>query len=221
MINDTVRNGSDEFDVYYGKPRAALLDLLGERPVAKALEVGTGTGSNLAELKRRQPHCRTVGIELRPDAAEAARAQVDEVLAGSVLDDALCSFAPESFDLAILSHVLEHFEQPAIVLRRVLGWVAPGGRVLVALPNVRHISVLRELVIDGDFRYRSSGLMDHTHLRFFTRRSAMRLLEEQGLLVERVAPEIQGTKSLLLHRLTLGQASGFTAFAYNFLARKP
>lgn len=218
MINEALTAGSAEFTGYFEQPRSALLDLCGPYGFARALEVGCGGGANLAELKRRQPACRTTGIEPHPQAARCAADRADEVAVRSVFD---CEFPPATFDLLILSHVLEHFARPDLVLQKVLPWLAADGRVLVALPNVRHVSVLRELVLQGDFRYRSSGLMDHTHLRWFTRRSAERLLREQGLVLERVAPEIQGRKSLALQALSLGMATEFAAFAFNFLARKP
>ncbi|HSV79627.1 MAG TPA: class I SAM-dependent methyltransferase [Ramlibacter sp.] len=220
MINDAVAPQSEEFGIYYDSPRSGLIGLLPAGGYGRALEVGCGSGANLVELQRRFPDCRTTGIELREEAAQGARGRVDEVLVGSVLDPACCDFAPGSFDVLVLSHVLEHFAEPAQVLQRVLPWLAPQGRVLVALPNVRHASVLRELVLHGDFRYRSSGLMDHTHLRFFTRRSAIRFMQEQGLAVERCEPDFQGRKSALLRRLSFGLATEFAAFAFNFLARK-
>jgi SAM-dependent methyltransferase len=220
MINDAVAAGSAEFAGYYEQPRTALLDLVHGETFTSALEVGCGSGANLVELKARLPACRVTGVEVRPDAAAVAGQRLDQLVTGSVLDPVACDFPPRSFDLVILSHVLEHFERPQDVLARVLPWLSDGGRVLVALPNVRHVSVLQELVLHGDFRYRSSGIMDHTHLRFFTRRSAERFLTEQGLVVERCVPDFNGRKSLLLQRLSLGLASDFAAFAYNFVLRK-
>ena len=222
MINDAIIRNSDEFTGYYERSRTALLNLLGEQSFSNVLEIGCGGGANLAELKRRMPNCRTTGVELRADAADVAlvSGRVDVIKVGSILDEAEVDFPVEKFDLIILSHVLEHFVEPEFVLHRVIEWLAPNGHFLVALPNVRHLSVLRELLLNGDFKYRSSGILDNTHLRFFTSKSAKRFLTKQGLTVERHAPDVEGRKSELLNAITFGMASDFTAFAHNFLLRK-
>lgn len=221
MINDSIVHGSAAFAGYYETAREELLGLLGDVRPARVLEVGCGAGQNLARLKQRWPDIRTVGIELRPDAAEMARSagRVDEVVQFDVLDEA-CQFEPESFDVLIMSHVLEHFAQPERVLSKAVTWLRRGGQVLVALPNVRHISVLLPLIWRGDFNYADSGILDRTHLRFFTRDSAVRLVEDGGLEVLTVMPEFGGDKSRWLNRLSLGMASDFAAYAYNMLARK-
>lgn len=143
----------------------------------------------------------------------------------SILQQDLLAAGPDlfeagRFDLLIFSHVLEHFAEPEAVLRQALAWLRPGGRVLVALPNVRHVSVLWDLLLRDDFRYQASGILDRTHLRFYTRTSAQRMLQGCGLQLLRSEPEFGGGKSIMLNRLTLGRASGFAAYAYNFLASK-
>jgi hypothetical protein len=93
--------------------------------------------------------------------------------------------------------------------------------VLVALPNVRHLSVIIELLFKKDFHYREMGILDNTHLRFFTRKSMERLLREHGLLIERCEPDIEGRNSKLLNMLTLGFGRDLASHAYNFLLSKP
>ncbi len=222
MINDRIAPGSAAFAGYYETARSELLDLLDIAAPVRVLEVGCGGGANLALLKQRWPNAHTVGIELREDAAQAARmmGRVDEVLQLDVLDQA-CRFEPESFDVVILSHVLEHFARPDQVLAKVGPWLRRDGRALVALPNVRHISVLLPLLLRGDFNYTDSGILDRTHLRFYTRSSALRLLEEGGLQVLKIAPEFGGNKSRWINRLSFGRAADLAAYAYNMSARKP
>ncbi len=206
------------FRGYYETARTGLLDLIDRAPVS-VLEVGCGGGANLGELKRRYPDCRTVGVELQPGAATVALRHhaVDEVRVGSVLDAAAVDFAAGSFDLIVMSHVLEHFAEPERVVARALPWLRCGGALLVALPNLRHMSVLVELGWRGDFRYRDAGILDTTHLRFFTKKSALRFFDGCGLRVEKLAPDINPGKSALLQRASFGLATDFTAFAYNFL----
>lgn len=224
MINESIAGGTDAFRGYYESARTHLLDILGRHRPRRVLEIGCGGGANLGELKRRFPGCWTAGVELRPDAADAAvrAGRVDEMKIGSVLDGEVVDFPTESFDLIVLSHVLEHFADPGEVLRRAGRWLTVDGRFLIALPNVRHRTVMYELFVRGDFRYRSAGILDQTHLRFFTRKSALRFLREQGLTVETVAADIDiaDPKSRVLNMLTFGIARDFSAFAYNFLVRK-
>lgn len=210
------------FDAYYNDARPNLLALLGSFAPRHALEIGCGAAANLRLLKQRLPGCATVGVERDPDAVQHARSHrsADEVLLGDIVGDALPALDGRRFDLVLLSHVLEHFDDPAQVLRRALGWLEHDGRVLVALPNLRHYSVLYELAVRGDFRYRVDGILDQTHLRFFTRRSAERFLCEQGLEVVARAPDITGRGSRLISAASLRRADEFAAFAYNFCLRR-
>lgn len=218
-MTDASRPGDAEFDGYYGTLRPALLDLIDTaRAPTHALDIGCGTGALLAELSRRHPGCRTVGLERHADAARRARAVAHDVVEADVLDPAL-DLPAGHFDLVVLSHVLEHFAEPQAVLERVRGWLAPGGSVLVALPNVRHLSVVVPLLCRADFRYAPAGILDRTHLRFYTRRSALRFFDEQHWRVERCRADVQGTKSVWLDRLSLGLARDFAAYAYGFRVR--
>ena len=210
------------FDGYYGTPRLALIDLLGDLQPRQVLEIGCGSGANLAEIKRRHPGCHTTGVELQADAAEAARQRpgIDRVVQGNLLDTAQVDFAADSVDLVVLSHVLEHFAQPEWVLGQCRRWLRPGGHALVALPNLRHAVVIKQLLVEGEFRYADAGILDRTHLRFYTRRSALRLLADQGFQVLQVKGDVEGRPSRWLDTLSLGLAREFAAFAYNFLAVK-
>ena len=222
MINERIDAQSSDFAGYYQIARIELLDLLGTYQPKRVLEIGCGGGANLVALKQRWPSCSTTGLELRRDAANAARQSgyVDEVLEADVTaaDEAL--FAAGQFDLIVMSHVLEHFASPELVLGRANRWLSDGGRVLIALPNIRHVSVLWDLVINGEFRYQPSGILDHTHLRFYTRKSATRFLTANGLRILRTEPEFGGGKSRMLKRLTWGAADDLAAYAYNFVAEK-
>ncbi|MEY2689137.1 MAG: hypothetical protein RL375_3335 [Pseudomonadota bacterium] len=216
MINDQVADQSQEFSGYYDKPRLSLLALLSGHAPSHVLEIGCGGAANLLEMKRRHPACRTVGVDIRPEVAPLARSRVDAFHLGDIFAPKMSDSLGRDFDVVILSHVLEHFPQPERVLALVRGLMRPGGELLVALPNVRHLSVVLDLVVSGDFRYTSSGILDHTHMRFFTRKSAERFLCAQGLHIDQIAADIEGPRSRLLDRLTLGAAREFAAFAYNF-----
>ena len=91
------------------------------------------------------------------------------------------------FDDVVCADVLEHLPDPSAVLQRVRGWIAPGGRLYVSLPNVANAAV-RLSLLAGRFEYADAGILDRTHLRFFTRRTARRLVEEAGFRIGGVRP---------------------------------
>ena len=210
-----------DFSNYYEAARTGLLDLLADMPAPRrVLEIGCGGGANLAELKRRFPAIHTTGVEIHPAAAEAARnaRRADAIVVADVLDSHAVNFAPATFDLIVLSHVLEHFAEPEQVLARCDGWLSAPGRMLIALPNMRHFSVILQLLFDGEFRYTDDGILDRTHLRFYTRASAERMIRAQGLTIVERRADVAGRKARLLDVASFGMAREFTAFAYNFLA---
>jgi SAM-dependent methyltransferase len=221
MINDAIVAGGADFDGYYGNSRDRLLSLFQADKPARALEIGCGTGANLFALKRRFPTLTTYGVEIRADAAEIARANryVDHVETCDITQPAE-RYEKGMFDVIVMSHVLEHFARPDEVLAAAVSWLRDDGKMLIALPNVRHASVLKGLFWDGDFAYRDLGILDRTHLRFYTRKSAVRLLEDSGLTVLSIQPDVVGLKSGWLSRFSAGVLDEFAAQAYNFLVAK-
>jgi 2-polyprenyl-3-methyl-5-hydroxy-6-metoxy-1,4-benzoquinol methylase len=150
---------------------------------ARVLEVGCATGY-MSRVLRDEKRCSVVGIEVSPSAAEEARPHLERLLVGDVeqldLDEELGS---ETFDVVLFADVLEHLRDPAAVLRRIRPFVAEAGVVVASIPNVAHASV-RLALLDGEFRYRPLGLLDDTHLRFFTRATIDELFESSGFVVE-------------------------------------
>jgi SAM-dependent methyltransferase len=123
-----------------------------------------------------------------PEAAERARARLDEVFAGNVEERDL-PFPAGAFDCVVCGDVIEHLREPGRILARVREWLDPRGRLVASLPNVRHQSVVCSL-LEGNWTYESAGLLDETHLSFFTRRDLVDLFERAGFRVEdlRVVP---------------------------------
>lgn len=149
------------------------------------VDVGCGAGRLGAALKARQ-ECRVVGVEHDPAAAAVARTRLDLVVEGDA--EALdWPFPRHSFDAVVCGDVLEHLRDPLAFLRKVREWLRPGGVLVASLPNVRHHSVVRGLMA-GDWTYEPAGLLDHTHLRFFTRREVEKLLFRAGFAVPPLAP---------------------------------
>lgn len=203
---------------YFSTTRTGILDLIPEFS-QRVLEIGCGAGQTLALLKENKRCAETVGIELFPEAADAARNKVDLVYCL----DAEKETMPQGigkFDLILLLDVLEHLFDPWSVLARLTKeHLAVGGRVIVSLPNARHFSLVVPLLF-GKFDYTERGIIDKTHLRFFTRDSAAQLLHGAGLTIEatkRTSLDLY-LNSGKVNAITLGLFSEFLTSQYIFRA---
>jgi 2-polyprenyl-3-methyl-5-hydroxy-6-metoxy-1,4-benzoquinol methylase len=155
-----------------------------ESPLSAVLDVGCGAGQDGAIAAANGAF--VIGLENYHPSAVIARKRLAKVLEVDIEQDV--SFANVhllGYDTLVFGDVLEHVREPLEVLRRFLPWLKPGGRVLISLPNVAAWPV-RLALLFGNFEYASKGILDSTHLRFFTRASAIRLVREAGLRVVRV-----------------------------------
>jgi 2-polyprenyl-3-methyl-5-hydroxy-6-metoxy-1,4-benzoquinol methylase len=172
----------DRFD------RAHLLQkFVGEH--RRVLELGCSTGYISRLLK--QCGCRVVGIECDPVAAHSAASVCDQVILADLNGNAWTEHLEERFDVVLMGDVLEHLLHPDEVLRSVRQLLLPGGVIIVSLPNVVYWSQ-RLKTLFGKFDYQSIGLLDYTHLRFFTLRSAVALIENSGYRIVEFHPIIGG-----------------------------
>lgn len=173
---------STKSDGYFANARD---DVLGFVPdgVARVLEIGCGSGEFGAVLKRRGG-VSVVGVELVEAAAAIARERLDQVIAADVQHQDL-DLPEQAFDCLVCNDVLEHLVDPWTVLARLRRHLAPGGWLVASIPNVRHQKVVRRLLWPGEWRYEDKGVLDRTHLRFFTRLSARALVESAGFGIVR------------------------------------
>lgn len=150
------------------------------QPNSAVLEVGPGDGVVGAWL-RANKGCRVVGVEYVPAAAEQARNRFDAMIVGSIEDltvqEQVRSYAP--YDALIFADVLEHLVDPWGVLRALRPLLNPDGRVLLSVPNIAHWTA-RLSLLRGKFDYTDGYLMDRTHLRWFTWKSARELAPRAG-----------------------------------------
>lgn len=157
--------------------------ILAEVPAgARVLDLGCASGYLAAHLGARG--CEVVGFERDPEAAGRARASCAEVIVGDLESPADRQAVHGPFDVVVAGDVLEHLSDPAAVLRFVRGVLAPAGFAVVSLPNVAAWPV-RLGLLRGRFEYTDVGILDRTHLRFFTRSTAHELARAAGFDVER------------------------------------
>jgi len=179
----------------------------------RVLDIGCGAGRLGDALKARQ-QAEVWGVERSDQAAELARQKLDQVVVGDVetLD---VDFEPATFDAIVCGDVLEHLREPERLLRRARDWLAPEGCLVASIPNVRHHSVVCSL-LQGNWTYESAGLLDRTHLRFFTRREIEKLFVRAGFAIEGMwsikapgddAAGRNGTRAVRLSRLAINRLS--------------
>ncbi len=201
---------------YYTHDRAELIGRL-PTPVGRVLDIGCGAGGIAAPLRAAGATSIT-GIEMVPEAASFAERVYDEVHVGDALSVAPVLTGP--FDTILCYDVLEHLYDPLALVGALTGVAADHGRLHVSVPNASHVSLLRDLIIGGTFGYQPSGHRDATHLRWFTRRDIVQLIEEAGWSVKTAAPSGLQRPSRTLHRLTRGRSSEYLAAQWSVLATR-
>ena len=167
-------------------------DLLKLIPIQskKLIEVGCSSGALAREFKKISTNSYWLGVEIDPTYAELARRYCDECIVLNIEN------APENFweetknaDCWIFGDTLEHLKDPWSILKLIRENISHKGSVVACIPNAQHWSIQAKLSI-GDFRYEASGLLDKTHLRWFTRQTIIEMLDQSGFQIETGLPRI-------------------------------
>lgn len=164
---------------YHDLPRRELLNLI-PTTARKILDLGCGTGALGKALKERQ-RCHVTGIELNKEAAEIAQKNLDICLCDN-LNRYDPTLSPVKYDCIILADILEHLIHPWQVLKKFASVLTDNGVVIASIPNIAHPWIIKNLQ-QGVFRYESAGILDITHLRFFTKTSIFQLFCKAGLKI--------------------------------------
>jgi len=190
-----------------GEAQLAIVGML--RPGESVLEVGCA-GGHMTRLMSEKG-CRVSAVELDPEQAQQARRHAEHLIVADIESPETWAQIDGRFDAIVFADVLEHLRDPWEVLRRARQALADDGRVLASIPNVAYWHVRLKLLL-GRFEYTEFGIMDDTHLRFFTAGSAKRLFVSTGYRIERFM-RIAGNRTLLkMGRLVLPNW-----FAYQFV----
>ncbi len=159
------------------------------------LDVGCGSGQ-VGAILTAHFQCRVAGVEVDSKACRKAGSRLWKVVDGDAEHiDLRKHFKPRSFDAIMCLDVLEHMIDPWGFLPRLRVLLAPGGCIVATIPNAGHASVLLEL-LGGEFRYRSLGLLDRNHLRFFTLSSVTEMFERAGYRIDRLERNVVDVKYL-------------------------
>lgn len=174
--------------MYYLHARPEVVDLV---PITaqRILDVGCGAGGLSATLKARQS-AEIHGVEIVEQAAEHARHHLDHVW-NSGIEAALPELPDGYYDCIVIADVLEHLLDPLFVLSELKKKLTGNGKLIASIPNIQNWGVLSEL-LQGKWDYRSEGILDRTHLRFFTRKSVQELFWSAGLRIARLTAKRSG-----------------------------
>lgn len=210
--------GADHYLDYYNEP---LLEMIEAAP-RRVLDLGCAGGKLGAMLKARFPGATVVGIDANRAAAAKAATRIDQVICARLddIDFASHGLRHGEFDVAIAADILEHLVNPWNLLERLKPFLAPDARLLASIPNVRNVGLVSELLQGGRWEYRDRGLLDVTHLRFFTLAEIARMFDETGFKGDGFAVNLstalesfyrqyegKGTVTLKIGRLTLADVS--------------
>ena len=188
LSSDTCRR------IYANVGNAPLVELLDDS-CNTLLDVGCGAGDNAVLVKARNPRCQVFGVTRSESEAERARHHMAECLVFDIEGDFPAEILVRQFDAILFSHVLEHLRDPAAVLSRFVTYLRSGGVVLIAVPNVVNWRQRTQLLL-GRFEYEAAGVMDDTHLRFFTFRTADKYLLVRSPELEVMRKEVTGSVPL-------------------------
>lgn len=154
---------------------------------SRVLELGTATGY-FSRFLKEELDCKVDGMELNAEMAESAAPYCGKLVVGDMQREHLADyFEAATYAFIICADVLMHLFSPEAVLEQLPLLLKPGGKVIISIPNVGYAGLVLDL-IEGGFQYREEGILDRTHIRFFTRGSFEGFLSENGYQVETVEP---------------------------------
>ena len=181
IIGDFMEKDSSENIAlgYYSTVRNDLISMIDklDNEIFNVLEIGCGTGATLQRIVELYPNAMVQGVEINERVVNLANPSLN-VVCGNIEKQEL-TYVEHSFDYIILGDVIEHLVNPEAALKYLKKFLKQNGTLLISVPNAQHFSLVIPLLI-GEFNYADAGILDRTHLRFFTWSSFKKLLESVG-----------------------------------------
>jgi 2-polyprenyl-3-methyl-5-hydroxy-6-metoxy-1,4-benzoquinol methylase len=218
---------------YDDTPRTELLQLITEVP-QRVFEIGCGSGATGLVFKQKFQGLEFVGLEPEEKAAQIAQTRLDKVIVSDIEKVELDTLGLKKgyFDIIICADVLEHLYDPWKTLFNLRDYLKANGEVIASIPNVQNIDIVAGLV-NGNWTYKKSGILDATHIRFFTLSEIVKMFSATGYKVIKcsrgIKPELERIKEwptdinmgkVVLKDVTREEAANFFAFQYFIIAQK-
>lgn len=199
---------------YYSTKRSDLFDLI-PKDATKILDVGCGSGRQWEGFK-----AEVSGIELNKEAATEAKKYLKTVISDDV-EKVDLPFGDKYFDCIVFADVLEHLYDPWGMILRLKKYLKPDASILISIPNIRHYSIIRSLILKGEFSYQDSGILDVDHVRFFTLKEIKHMLKATGFEIVDIKKKISGSKGYkILNKTLFNSLSHFLTEQYYILANQ-
>jgi 2-polyprenyl-3-methyl-5-hydroxy-6-metoxy-1,4-benzoquinol methylase len=214
MHNRTFSNQTDE---YYNSEKPAIVSLIPEGPNV-VLDIGCATGRVGRILRDQNKASEIVGAEIFVLAAEEAAKHYDRVYGGDV--ELLSLPCKEYFDYVICGDILEHLRDPWGMVEKIHDWLKRDGTLISSIPNIRYWRILRDLIVRGKWEYVEAGILDNTHLRFFTRATFLSMLRGKNYQITFDKMSVHGNKQNLFNKLTMNIFEEFLGSQIIVVARK-
>jgi len=171
----------EKSDAYFSTIKWPIVELIPQGD-HKILDVGCGAGSTLGKLKELGKAGEIVGIEINEKMAKNSSNNLDELYVGDV--ETMCPPRTERyFDYILFADVLEHLIDPWKVLHDYKRLLKDNGYVIATIPTIKHYSVLIRLILLDEFPYAYGGILDRSHLRFFTKKEIIKMFQYEGFEV--------------------------------------
>jgi len=202
-------------DRYYSTIRWDIIDLIPEGR-HKVLDVGCGAGSTLKKLKETGKALEIWGVEVNAMYAK----ELEKALNGFFMGDAETHghhFENRYFDYIIFGDVLEHLYDPKKTVRRYKNYLKDDGFIIASVPNLKYFRILIDLILFDRFEYRDTGILDNTHLRFFTKKEIVKIFEDEGFRICRIYDKIG--LPLLCNGVVRDMLPAVSFFTYQYLLK--
>jgi len=179
----------DKVPTYFDYVRKVLLDLIPTNLRGGVmLEIGAAGGNTSLYAKHEGYADKIYGVELcEIEESNQKDSAFSDFIIGD-LEKIELPFEEKSFDVILCGDVLEHLVDPYAQVDRLRNLLKDEGRLIVSLPNIRQWRTIKKILVKGDFKYEDSGILDRTHLRFFTKKNMIDLFEQRGFKVEKIVP---------------------------------
>lgn len=188
----------------------------------KVLDIGSGAGCTLRKLKALGKASEIVGIDINQKAAKDSSDHLDRLFIGDVETIDL-PYPEKYFDYILLADVLEHLINPRKVLRKSRNLLSDDGYIIATIPNIKHYSILLGLVLFDEFKYTDNGVLDKSHLRFFTKKEIINMFRHEQLEVADLvciqSPPTRVEKALRASKIVRRLLDNNTFLAWQYLIK--
>ncbi|UCN01130.1 class I SAM-dependent methyltransferase [Sulfurimonas sp. SWIR-19] len=208
---------------YFRNVRKELLDLIpNQNRMGTMLEVGAGEGNTLFYAKENGYANKIYGVELceLKNSFQKSK-EFEEFIIGDIEQTKL-PFEKNFFDVILCGDVLEHLINPNNLVGKLNLLLKDNGVLIVSLPNIRQIQILKQIFLEGDFRYTEAGILDKTHLRFFCKKNMLELFQSNNMNVKKIISNsnLIGNTTKKINKLTFNLFDEFLAAQYYLVVGK-